>query len=188
MPPSKKPLAVSLPQTIASEIADAARRTQRSTAFIVRRALAAAPKDAASAPADPATAALALTLDEDDPPDTLSKIKSAAGARPLDTAIASAWLATRARFQAWIAREEAAAHAERADDLDAGLRDARDPNLDLARLLALSKSEYPKIRALVAVHPATPPEVLAALARDREPYVRDAVENRSLARGHSPGS
>lgn len=182
MPPAKKPLLVTLPAPVAAEIADAARRTQRSTAFIVRRALAAAPKNP-GAPPSGETTSLALVLDEDDPPDTLAKIKSAAAPHPLDGAIAAAWLATRARFQAWIAREESAASAERADDLDAGLRDAQNPTTSLARLKELAASPYPKIRALVAAHPATSPDLLSRLAQDREPYVREAV----TARAHFSG-
>jgi hypothetical protein len=174
VPPAKKPLQVTLPTGIAAEIADAARRTQRSTAFIVRRALAAAPKNPDALPTG-ATTSLALTLDEDDPPNTLAKIKSAAAPQSLDGAIAAAWLATRARFHAFIAREESAASAERADDLDAGLRDARDPKTPLSRLTELAASDYPKIRALVAQHPATPPALLARLSQDREPYVREAA-------------
>lgn len=177
MPP-RKPLTVSVPPEVAGEIAEAARRTHRSIAFIVRRALAAC-KDAPAAPAGE-RAPLQLTTDDDDPPDTAARIKAAAGARPLDDAIAAAWIATRARFQAWIAREEAAAQAERADELDDSLRDARDPSTPVDKLRALAGSAYPKVRALVAAHPSTPPDVLSRLAKDREPYVREAVERRRL--------
>jgi hypothetical protein len=178
MPP-RKPLTVSLPRDVADELADAARRTQRSVAFIVRRALGAAP-NASDAGAPSERVDLALTTDEDDPPDTATKIKAAAKGRSLDDAIAAAWRETRARFHAWIAREEAAATAERADDLDTSLADAQAASTPVARLTALASSEYPKVRALVAIHPSTPPDVLAKLSQDKEPYVRDAVENRRL--------
>ena len=170
---------VQVPGDVADEIADAARRTHRSVGFIVRRALGAA----ASAQLVPAgdRAPLTIAVDEDDPADTLSKIKAfASSERSLDDAVTAAWTATRARFQAWIAREESAAQAERADDLDTALTDAAAATTPAARLTDLSKSEYPKVRALVAVHPSCPPEVLTKLAADKEPYVRDAVENRRL--------
>jgi len=177
MPP-RKPLTVQVPLEVAGEIADAARRTQRSIAFIVRRALGAAP-NATNVPQGDRQA-LVLTTDEDDPADTLTKIEAAAKTRSLDDAIAAAWTETRARFHAWIAREEAACQAERADDLDAALRDSQDPKVSVERLTTLASSEYPKVRALVAVHAACPAEVRARLAEDKEPYVRDAVENRRL--------
>jgi hypothetical protein len=179
VPPARKPLTVQVAVLVADEIGDAARRTRRSVAFIVRRALGAAPN--AQVVPEGERVALQLTTDEDDPADTLSKIK-AHGQRDLslDDAVAAAWLATRARFQAWIAREEDAARAEDAHDLDTELKDAGAPSTTVARLIELSKSEYPKVRALVAVHASTPPEVLKVLATDREPYVRDATENRRL--------
>ena len=187
MPP-KKPLTVTLPRSIANEIADVAQKTQRSIAFIVRRAFAAAASEKtqplsdaaklAAMPPDPVP--FAIETDEDDPPNTALKIREAAGKASLEDAVTSAWLATRRRFLAWADKEQSAGAAERADDLDAGLRDAADPKTGKDRLVALSKSEYPKIRALVAAHPLTPPDVLATLASDKEPYVRDAVENRRL--------
>lgn len=179
MPPAKKALTVSMPRTVAHEVADVAARTQRSVAFIARRALSAAPPDA-PLPAMTELESLALTTDEDDPPDTVSKLKAAATSRCLDEALAAAWVATRDRFKKWLEREESAQQAERADDLDAGLRAAADPATAVDRLVVLGSSEYPKIRALVAAHPKTPAEVLGRLAQDREPYVRDAVENRRL--------
>lgn len=123
-------------------------------------------------------AALALTTDEDDPPNVQAKLKAAAKGRTLDEAIAAAWAANRTRFQQWAERESQAAQAERADDLDEGLKAAADADTPAARLAELARSDYPKIRALVAVHPRTPAEVLAVLAEDRERYVREAVENR----------
>lgn len=177
MPP-RKPLIVEVQREVAEEIADAARRTQRSVAFIVRRALGAAP-NAQNVPSGE-KAELALTTDEDDPADQLTKIKAHAKSRSLDDAIAAAWTETRARFHAWIAREEAAGQAERADDLDHSLRDAQDPKISIDRLIALASSEYPKVRALVAIHPACPADILTKLSTDKEPYVRDAVENRRL--------
>ena len=161
---------------VADELTDAARRLHRSIAFIARRALAAAPN------AEPVPSgekiALVLATDEDDPADTLSKIKSSASGRSVDDALGAAWLATRAKFHAWIAREEDAGQAEKADDLDTALRDAKDPNMDIARLVILAASEYPKVRALVAQHPLCTKELLTKLAADKEPYVRDAVANR----------
>src|SRR4051794_20839633 len=95
VPPSRKPLIVQGPAAVADELSDAARRTQRSVAFIVRRALGAA----GAAHLAPAGDRVPLTIstDEDDPADTLSKIKAAAGDRSLDDAVAAAWTATRAR-------------------------------------------------------------------------------------------
>ncbi len=161
---------------VADELTDAARRLHRSVAFIARRALAAAPN------ADPVPSGekvpLTLATDEDDPPDTIAKIKASASGRSLEDALGAAWLATRAKFHAWIAREEDAGQAEKADDLDAALRDAKDPNIDAERLALLAGSEYPKVRALIAQHPSCTKELLAKLATDKEPYVRDAVANR----------
>lgn len=175
MPP-RKPLHVHVPQMVADELTDAAHRLHRSIAFIVRRALAAAPNAELVPSGD--RVQLVVATDEDDPADTIAKIKAAAAGRSLDDAVGAAWLATRAKFHAWIAREEDAGQAEKADDLDAALRDAKDPNVDAARLAMLAGSEYPKVRALVAQHPACTKELLAKLAGDKEPYVRDAVANR----------
>jgi hypothetical protein len=161
-----------LPRAISDEIADAARRTHRSVSFIVARALAAA-KDVAPRPLDGELAPLGLTSDEDDPPNALKAAKSADPQR-----LAAAWLATRARFAAWIAREEAAQAAERADDLDAGLRDASDVATAPARLVELARSEYVRVRALVAVHPHAPAEALVLLAEDSDRVVRQALQAR----------
>ncbi|MGZ3440948.1 MAG: variant leucine-rich repeat-containing protein [Polyangia bacterium] len=135
MPPKGKAFTVELPQAIADEIADAARKSHRSTAFIVARALAAA------------------------------------------------WTATRARVAAWIAREVEAQKAEHADDLDAGLRDAADAKAAPARLVELARSEYVRVRTLVARHPEAPPEALQILGADKDRVVREALENRRLQRG-----
>jgi hypothetical protein len=174
---SRKPLVVELPRPIATEIADVVARTQRSPAFVALRALGAAPAAPAAPPAGD-RAALALTTDDDDPPNTAAKLKAAAAGRPLDEALAAAWVATRARFQRWAEREVALRGAERADDLDAGLAAAADPATPPGRLAELAASPYPRIRALVAAHPQAPADALARLAEDREPYVRDAVRDR----------
>ncbi len=175
MPPKPKAAALELPQAIADEIADAAAKTHRSTAFIVARALAAgkgAPAVALAAP----LRALPLTSDEDDPPSALSAAKKASAAD-----VAAAWTATRARFAAWIAREQEAQKAERADDLDAGLRDAADPATPPARLVELARSEYVRVRTLLVTNPAAPAEALTILAADKDRVVREALENRKLA-------
>jgi hypothetical protein len=177
--PARKPLTVQVPSEVAGEIEDAARRTQRSVAFIVRRALGAAPNALPVSPTGEKRE-LVLATGEDDPADTPTKIKSLAKGRSLDDAITAAWTETRARFHAWIAREESVGQAEHADHLDTSLRDAQDPKTAAARLIALASSEYPKVRALVAIHAACPADVLTRLAQDKEPYVRDAVENRKL--------
>jgi hypothetical protein len=174
--PPRKPLSVNVPAVVAEEIGDAARRLHRSPAFIARRALAAAPNAELSISDE--RVPFILATDEDDPADTLTKIKAAASGRSLDEALTAAWITTRARFHAWIAREEHAGAAEHAHDLDSALRDARDPSIDMARLIELATSEYPKVRALVAAHPACTKELLEKLAADKEPYVRDAVANR----------
>jgi hypothetical protein len=188
VPPARKPLTVTLPRPIADEIAGVAKRTERSPAFIVRRAFAAAAQEktqpltaAASLVTTPSDKViLSIDTDEDDPPNTAARIREAAGKASLEDALTSAWLSTRKRFLQWAEREESAGQAERADDLDTGLREAADPSTSQDRLVELSKSEYPKIRALVAAHASTPKEALERLAGDKEPYVRDAVENRRL--------
>lgn len=171
MPPKTKTPTLELPAEITAAIGDAARRTHRSVAFIVARALATG-RSAAVAVTGP-TAPLALTSDEDDPPSVLAAAKKAT---PAD--VAGAWVATRDRFAAWIAREEEAQKAERADDLDAGLRDAADPKTPAARLTELAGSDYVRVRALVAVHPAAPAEALARLAADKDRVVREALAKR----------
>ena len=177
MPPKGKAAAtIELPPAIADEIADAAQKTHRSTAFIIARALAAgkgAPPVTLTAP----TRALALTSDEDDPASALAAAKKATPAE-----LAAAWTATRARFAAWIAREVEAQKAEHADDLDSGLRDAADLQTPAARLVELARSEYVRVRTLVARHPAAPPEALQLLGADKDRVVREALENRRLER------
>ena len=174
--PSKaKTASIDLPPAIAAEIADAAAKTHRSTAFIVARALAAgkgAPAVSLSAPFAP----LVLTSDEDDPPKALSAARATTTEE-----LAAAWTATRARFAAWIAREVDAQKAEHADDLDRGLADAENPATPAARLVELAKSEYVRVRTMVARHPAAPPEALALLGADKDRVVREALENRRLA-------
>jgi hypothetical protein len=168
-----KPLTVELPRAVAAEIADAAQKTHRSTTFIVARALSAG-RGAAKIPRDGERTTLTLTADEDDPPSAVSAVKKATS-----DDVAAAWVSTRDRFAAWIAREEAAQANERADDLDAGLRDAADPAARPARLAELAASEYVKVRALVAQHPATPAEVLARLGADSDRIVRAALAARA---------
>ncbi len=175
MPPKGKAATLELPAAIAAEIADAAHKTHRSTVFIVARARAAG-KGAPAVPLDGPLAPLALTSDDDDPP---SAVAAAKKARAAD--VAAAWTATRARFAAWIAREQEAQQAERADDLDAGLRDAESPATPPVRLVELARSEYVRVRTLVARHPAAPPEALAILGADTDRVVREALENRRLA-------
>lgn len=168
-----KPLTVELPRAIAAEIADAASKTHRSTTFIVARALAAG-RGATKFPLDGELTKLTLTSDDDDPPSAIAAVKQASG-----DDITAAWTATRARFAAWIAREQAAQANERADDLDAGLRDAADPATKPARLAELAASEYVKVRALVARHPATPADALAKLGADADRIVRAALAARA---------
>jgi len=177
MPVAKRALQVSrvlVSAATAAEMAEVAVAVRRSVAFVVERALSAAP-DAVGFAGD---TALELVLDEDDPADLRARIVKRAGGRLLDGAVNAAWLASRTRFFAWAEREREAQAAERADDLDAELADAARPSAPLARLVELGRSAYPKVRALVAANPTTPNEVVEYLASDREPYVRDAVENR----------
>jgi hypothetical protein len=164
---------IELPSHVANEIADAARRTRRSVVFIVARALAAG--RGATVPMLPQgpRATLQLTTDEDDPASALTAAKNANGAQ-----LTAAWSATRGRFAAWIEREVAAQAAERADDLDAGLRDAEAPSTSPERLAELAHSEYVRVRVLVAAHRATPPATLELLARDADRAVRDALAKR----------
>lgn len=173
VPPKSKPPTLELPRSVADEIADAARKTGRSTAFIVARALTAGQGAAAQTLAPP-LATLTLTSDDDDPASALATARKATPAQ-----LVAAWAATRARFAAWVAREVEAQHAERADDLDAGLRDAADPATPSPRLLELASSEYVRVRALVARHPAAPPEALTRLGADRDRVVRQALADRA---------
>jgi len=175
VPPKGKAASIELPSAIADEIADAAHKTHRSTAFILARALAAgkgAPAVALTAPMK----ALPLASDEDDPPSALAAAKKASAAE-----VAAAWTATRARFAAWIAREVEAQKAERADDLDAGLRDAADAKTAPARMVELARSEYVRVRTTLIANPAVTPEALAILAADKDRVVREALENKKLA-------
>jgi hypothetical protein len=175
VPPKGKAATIDLPTAIADEIADAAAKTHRSTAFILARALAAgkgAPAVPLAAPLKP----LPITSDEDDPASALAAAKKATTAD-----VAAAWTATRARFAAWIAREVEAQKAERADDLDAGLRDAADPKTPPARMAELARSEYVRVRTTLLGNPALVPEALAILAADKDRVVREALENRKLA-------
>jgi hypothetical protein len=118
---------------------------------------------------------LPITSDEDDPPSAISAAKKATGAE-----LAAAWTATRARFAAWIAREVEAQRAEHADDLDRGLVDAANPSTPAARLVELAKSEYVRVRTLVAHNPAAPADALRILGEDKDRVVREALENRRL--------
>jgi hypothetical protein len=166
---------VMVPVEVAREITDVARRTRRSVAFVVRRALGSGPPPGE---ASGELVALELTVDDDDPANLVSKIRAAAGDRELGGAIAAAWGVMRARFLEWAAREESAAEAERADDLDAALAEAAAPDTPPERLAALSSSEYVRVRALVAAHPRTPPDVRARLAADKDRVVRAAAAPR----------
>jgi hypothetical protein len=142
-------------------------------AFLLARALAAV-KTLPPAPGGERVD-LAVTSDEDDPAGLWNKIKASGGAH-LDNAVAAAWLATRTRFHAWAAREEAAQAAEQADDLDGALAEAADPATPAARLAELAGSEYPRVRLLVAQHAATPAEARARLKQDRDRVVREAAQ------------
>ncbi len=166
----KKPSAETLevPAAVRDELVAIAGKAGRSTVFVAARALSAAPA-APPAPEGP-TVSLALVPDEDDPPGQLAKVLAQGGAR-----LAAAWLASRERFLAWAAKAEAADRASQADDLDAALVEAADPATAPARLALLARSEYPRVRARVAAHPAAPAEVRAALARDRDRTVREAA-------------
>jgi hypothetical protein len=169
----KKAPQLDLPAAIGDEIRDVARRAQRSVAFVVQRTLIAgkdAPVTAMSGP----TAPLLLTTDDEDPPNLPAKLKAVTAVE-----VASAWPAAREKFHAWLKKLEAAAQAERADDLDAELAQASDPSTAAARLAELSKSVYPKVRMLVAAHKNTSADVIAALAKDREPSVREIVSARA---------
>src|SRR5207237_1067412 len=84
-----------------------------------------------------ATWLLRLDPDQDDPPDLAARLRKAAGDCTLDAAVAAAWQATRERFLALVRKQEALDGAEVAEDLDAALRDSRDPELSPERLSAL---------------------------------------------------
>ena len=179
----KRDLKIKLPADVAKELAQVAASTQRSTAFIALRALSAGGRAPMVKLENPQP--FVLQLDEDDAAATLTKITQAAGARGVDEALASAWVATRDRFAKFLHKETSARQAEVADELDQSLAEAEAPETNTQRLDELARSEYPRVRALAAAHPNTSDAALARLARDKEPYVRDAVENRRLKRGHA---
>ena len=173
------PEAVWVSATTATEIVELASRVGRSVAFVVERALAAAnlTSDAAGVEGD---TPLSLAVDEDDPADLPARIaRRARACGGFEVAVEAAWQTTRARFWAWAAREEAARRAEAADDLDAALAAARSPSSSSAQLAVLAASAYPRVRALVAGHPATDGATLALLGGDRERCVREALAERA---------
>lgn len=176
-----KNLKIKLPPDVAAEITQVAERTQRSTAFIALRALLAGGKTAPVV-ATPNMLPFELRVDDDDPASTFAKIKAAAGPLPLDQALAGAWASTRQRFAQWLEQESTARQAEAADELDQGLAEATSTSTPAARLVILASSDYPRIRALVAAHANTPEAVVAKLAKDKEPYVREAVAARGTGK------
>jgi len=163
--PKKSPV-LQLPPAVAAEIADIARRAQRSVAFIVVRAVAAA--KCAPLPISGPTAPLTLDTDDEDPANLLKQPPSA-------ESVAGAWPVSREKFLAWVRRLEEASQAERADDLDAALAQAADPKTPAEKLAVLAGSEYPKVRALVAAHANTAREVREKLKQDRERSVRESA-------------
>ena len=175
MPP-RKPPTLQLTKSLADEIADVARRAQRSVAFVVHRTLLTGKE---AAPVSGPTVPLALATDDEDPPSLLAKLHLAAAGRAVEEALVASWPLARDKFHAWLARLEQAAEAERADDLDAALLEAAAPATAPARLTELSKSEYPKVRALVAAHPSAPPDVIKKLEVDRERSVREIASARA---------
>ena len=169
---------LSLPPSIADELTKASARAERSVGFLVLGALKAS-GPLTDAPPTGERASLPLTMDDDDPrdlPSRLTKLASEkAPGRSLDDAIALAWMSRRTQILAWVDRVAEVNEGERADDLDEGLRIAQDPKTLPARLIELAKSEYPRVRALVAAHPAAPAEALKLLGTDRERIVREAL-------------
>lgn len=175
-----RPDAVWVSPGTAREIEQIAEGAGRSVAFVVERALAAAKLERMIGGA-PGVAPLVLALDQDDPADLRARIsKRGKAVGSLDLAVEAAWAKTRERFVAWVAREQEAQKAEVADDLDRELEAARAPKTSCEQLAVLGASVYPRVRALVAAHAATDTATLTRLARDREPYVRDAVANRRV--------
>ncbi len=172
---------LTLPVPIADEIAAAAARAERSIGFLVLGALKAAGPLKGDPPAAP-DRALELTVDEDDPRDLLARLAKLAAerapGRSLDHATALAWSAGRAQILAWVERVAAVNAGARADDLDDGLRAAADATTAPDRLVALAKSAYPRVRALVAAHPRAPEEALAQLRADRDRVVRETLAAR----------
>ncbi len=171
---------LTLPASIATQIADVAARTRRSTAFIVLRSISGASKDVAASISAP-TLPLELARDDDDPANIVSKIQTVCGKRELAAAITGAWMSNGARFLKWADTESSAQEAEAADDLDAELKAANDPTTDTATLDNLASSAFPRVRALVAAHKNSSEAAIKQLERDRETYVRDAVANRKLS-------
>lgn len=167
---------LALPSETREEIIDVARRAGRSTAFVVRRALAAAVKEPPAEAATGSKAPLELLLGDDDPPHTLKRIRELAAARggdlDLGAAVASAWASTRAQFFAWVSRQEEADRASRADDLDSALDEAGATNTAPERLSLLATHEYVQVRARVASNHSTPPEALERLAAERDRTLR----------------
>jgi hypothetical protein len=172
--------AVTIPVRVAEEIAESAAKAERSVGFLVLGALRAA--GSLTGEPEGERRQLVLSTDEDDPRDLPSRLGKLAAAkargRSLDDAVALAWMAGRTQIIAWVERAASVNVGERADDLDRGLRDAADKTTSPTRLAELAKSPYPRVRALVAEHAATPAETLQLLAADRERVVREAVERR----------
>ena len=172
---------LSLPPSVADELTAASARAERSVGFLVLGALKSSGA-LTEAPPSGARVAIALSTDDDDPrdlPSCLTKlVAEKAPGRNLDDAIALAWLSRRTQILAWVDRVAEVNEGERADDLDEGLRVAADPKTTAATLVQLAKSEYPRVRALVAAHASAPAEALKILGTDRERIVREALLER----------
>jgi hypothetical protein len=174
-------LSVSLPAAIAAEISVAAARAERSVGFLVHGALKSAGALSGPAPAGEPSA-LSITTDDDDPKDLAARLQKLAAEKAqgatLDVAVALAWAARRAQILAWVERVAAVNVGERADDLDDGLREAGRAETSPERLLVLAQSAYPRVRALVVLHPRVPEAALELLGKDREKAVRQAFTER----------
>jgi hypothetical protein len=172
---------LSLPVDVADELVAAAARAERSAAFLMLGALKAAGELTGTVEAG-ARRSIFLERDEEDPRDLGSQLAKLADTkakkRSLDDAVALAWRSRRGPILAWAERVAALNADTSADELDAELRAAADTKTPPTRLLALAKSAYPRVRALVAKNAAAPADALAVLGEDRDRVVKAALAAR----------
>lgn len=171
------PLSLKLPIATVAEIERAAARCERSVGFLILGAL----KSASSLSGEPVgeRVSFALRTDDEDPRDLVARSKKLAAEkapkRAFDDAVALAWQARREQILAWVEKIAKVNEGEKSDDLDEGLRIAADPATEPDKLVDLAKSEYPRVRALVAAHRGSPMEALELMKNDRERIVREAL-------------
>jgi len=168
---AKKPHTIQVPPEVKATIDDVAARSSRSVAFVVDIILRGS---SASSAREGDLVAMEIAPEKDDPRGLVSNIKKA-GKKDLAGRVVGGLGETKARLLAWADRMHAAMTKPQAAELDRALDAARALSTDAAQLIELAKSEYPKVRALVAAHPNTPEEVRVKLSKDRDRTVREAA-------------